>query len=183
MLIYGAFAVVVLLGALLPFNLVPPLRRGRAWNGLTHIAMPDPAAAYPGYWICVYAQELAEWWFAWAGALLLALPVAWLLSDTVLAPASPIAALVAFKWRGTDRGERLCEYIGWGVEIELGLTLGLARYASAEKNAHDLWRGYPRLFSAAGLTSRDVERGLARWRWLARIVLLLISWRVRRQGQ
>lgn len=182
MLIYAAFAALILLGALLPFNFIPPLRRGPARNEFAHIAMPDPATTYPGYWICVYAQEIAEWWIAWAGALLIGLPVAWALSGTVLAPAAPLAALIAWRWRTTRVGERTIEYVGWGVEIAWGRRLGLARYNSDDINAANLRAGYPHLFADVGLTEDDVRAGLARWRWLARVVMVLVSLRVRRQS-
>lgn len=180
MIVYLAFAALVLLPALLPWNAWPPLREGRAWNGIGHIAMPDRATTYPGYWPCVHAQEIAEWWTAWAGALVIGLPVAWLLSGTVVELASPLAAIIAWRWRMTRVGERFVEYIGWNVEILTGRKMGLTRYASDTKTAGDLWTGYPHLFTAAGLTSLDALNGLRRWRWLARIVAALLHFRIRK---
>lgn len=184
MTLYALFAAVILIGSLLPVNAIPPLRRkARGWNSMTHIGMPDPSTSYPGYWLPIYAQELAEWWLAWFGALLLALPIALLLSGTVFAPASVLAVVIAFKWRGTVTGERLIEYVGWGVEREYGLQDNPPRYGVLEAYAERFWRVYPHLFENRGLTSRDALVGLRRWRWLAKVILVLIRPRVQRQGR
>ena len=180
--LYAAFAALLLLGSLMPFDLVPPLREGRAFNNALAIRMPDRTKFYQGYWVCIYAQELAEWWLVWAVALALAAPGVWMLAGTPFELASPIVALVATVWRRPRWCARQIEYVGHGVSFALGRKFSIEHYAEPSAAAIRLWAGYTKLFRDAGLKPADAAAGLRRWRWLALFLLAILGPRIRRHA-
>jgi len=115
LLIYAAFAAAMLLAPML--GIWPTLRRGRAFNAAWRIDMPDPATTYGERWLSVYAQEIVEWWAAWAVALIVAAPAAYLLDQAVpmLGAVAIVVAQLIWLWRTTPPGRRQLEYLGWAA--------------------------------------------------------------------
>lgn len=195
MIAFAVFAGLVL--GLPVLGLLPPLRQGRAFNAIAHVAMPE-RAHYGARWASVLAQEVVEWWAAWAGAFLIALgpaialagltptgflTEAWLLPIGAEAPfphqfgfATPLLALAAWAWRRTKAGERQLEYLGWGAEWLHGRGQRLPQYRDLPLYADRMRLAYPRLFGR--MTSLQLQHRLESRFWLARILLALLSRRI-----
>lgn len=177
MLIFAIVALVIL--GLPMLGLLPPMRQGRAFNGIAHIAMPDRTRIYRERWEPVLAQEVVEWWCAWAGAFLLALPAALALTIALpeLSIAAPILAVLAWNWRKTDWGRAQLEYLGWVVEWLHGQKVAPHAYTSLADHAGQMISGYT-VFSSTS-QARALAR-LERRMWLGRILLTILAARIAR---
>lgn len=176
MIAFAVFAGLVL--GLPVLGLLPPQRRGRAFNAIAHIAMPE-RAHYGARWASVLAQEVVEWWSAWAGAFVLAaLPAVLLDRLTPFGLGAPLLAVAAWCWRRTKPGERQLEYLGWAAEWLHGRRQRLPEYRDLPLYADRMRLAYPRLFGA--MTSLQVMHRLESRFWLARILLALLSRRILR---
>ncbi len=124
-------------------GLSPRVAKGRAFNGAFVLRMPA-APTYGARWRSVLAQEYAEWWAAWAGALLIAagpalliawaLPFGWALG--------PLLTIGAWNWRKTRWGRRQLEYIGWAAEWVHGRKHAPALFDDLEDYARRMTGGY-----------------------------------------
>lgn len=166
------------ISVLLPvLGLLPPMARGRAFNGLFGIRMPDRTQVYLDRWDGVLAQELVEWWAAWLVAAMLAAAPVWALSTfTPLALASPILLVLAWHWRCTDWGRMQLEYLGWAAEWLHGQRTAPHEYTSLEDHAHRMVGGYE--VFASTTPSQALVRLQHRF-VLARALLFLLSLRLR----
>lgn len=161
----------------------PRIKEGRAFNSIWSIAMP--AEGSPKYdtrpYAALYAQELAEFWTAWAVALAIVSPL-------TLLPFGQYAAIVlsplAWKWRTTIWGERQLELIGHAAEwivaerlCWLNFTQGevalrlIGGYGASDDRAVDLF---------AGWTVMDVGKALRRRRWAARLLTTFLAFAIGR---
>ena len=176
MLAFAIFAGLVL--GLPVIGLLPPMRRGRAFNAITYIAMPV-REQYGTRWTPVLAQEVAEWWAAWAGAFLLALPLSLAVATfTPFGLATPLLAIVAWRWRTTTWGERQLEYIGWAAEWVHGLKASPGDYRDLLSYTDRMRRGYPDLFGE--MTAKEARDRLEARIGLARLLVGLLALRIRR---
>ena len=158
-------------------GLLPPLRRGAAFNGLAHVAMPARSIYGPAH-EAVLAQELVEFWCAWAVGLAIAAPVVWLLDTfTPLGLAGPVVAMIAWRWRMTGWGTRQLEYLGWAAEWLHGQKTAPGLYANFPGFAGQLRGGY---LAFAGIAPEVVEAALRRRLPLARVILFIVAARLRR---
>lgn len=188
MLIFLAFAAILLITPIL--GIWPSVREGRALNTLATVWLP--ADGSPKYAtrprIALAAQEVTEFWLAWAGAVVLSVPVAVVLA--VIVPsvlAGPLTALLlplAWTWRRTTWGERQLEYIGHAAEWVTAEKLGTIGYTQHEV-AGRLITGYGQsddrrtgLFDH--MTVFEVGQALRRRRWIARICVALLARSIRR---
>lgn len=173
-----AFAVAAALVLLLPvIGLTPPLKEGRAFNGIAHIAMPDRSKIYMDKWEPILAQEVVEWWAAWAGAFLFALPLAFLIDGTPFAIASPLLAMLAWQWRNTSWGTRQLEYIGWAAEWAWAHRTGVPGYDDIDTYGDRLRRGY---IAFSPMTAGEVTAALKKRLRLGAGLSALLSLRIKR---
>lgn len=172
---FASFAAAVLLPPVV--GLLPPLRKGRAFNGIAHIAMPDRTKVYFETWEPVLAQEVVEWWAAWAGAFLIALPLAFLIAGTPFAIATPLAAVLAWQWRNTSWGTRQLEYIGWAAEWAWAHRTGVDGYDDLDAYGDRLRRGYVEFSPMSG---EEVTAALKKRLLLGRVLATLLWLRIKR---
>lgn len=179
MLIYLA-AAAALLGLPL-FGLMPPVRRGRAMSKIFCVTMPDPATTYPGRWQAVLAEELTEWWAAWAIAFVIALPGALVLSALPFGAALiPLLLIAAWSLRLTPWLYREIEYIGQGAEWLEGQRIAPGHYTDFRAYARAMRNNYRQM---RHLSVDEAEAALRSRLPVARFVLALMRRRIERAAQ
>lgn len=155
----------------------PPQRVGRALNAFAYIAMPNDI--YGARWRAISAQEVVEWWAAWAGAIALSAVPAWLVASTIPFgwAIAPLLILPAWRWRTTDTGRRVLEYLGWAATWIVGQRVAPDYYNDIEAHAARMVAGY-RVFDQT--SAADGLRRMRRALPLARVLIVLLSLRIRK---
>lgn len=173
MFLWLAIAAALLLAPIA--GVFPPMREGRAFNAILHIAMPKPPT-YAERWIGRLAQEVVEWWAAWFVAVLLSAPAAWALSAFLPFgwAFAPLTLPIAWCWRKSDWGTRQIEYIGWPAEW---LTLR-RRGLTTETFAEYVSRASYIVF--AGMTGAEIAAHMRRRLPIARVLIALLTLRINR---
>ena len=162
------------------FGVWPSVGQGRAWNGAWRVTMPDPLVYGPRT-RAVKAQEIAEWWTAWAGAVLIAAPIAWALAAwTPLGIAAPLLLPIAWHWRNTTWGRARLELIGWAAEWIEGQRSAPDHYRDFDAHVAAMAGGY-QIF--AGADPAALTRAMRARIPMARMVLTLLDgWLVRQRS-
>jgi hypothetical protein len=156
-------------------GLWPPVTRNgeRTVNTLFHIGMkPAEFYALKGEDMrAVFAQELVEWWFKWAVVFSIAGSVFWLVRDFAFAERAVLsflgwgAGIVA-----TVLLHKQVEWIGHAAEV---LVANRPEYIAEEAARMKL--GYGGMFKGD-----DVEAGLRKRFWIARILIAILTIPIRR---
>lgn len=176
MTIYLVFAAIILGLPLL--GVLPPVRRGRAMNKLFVVTMPDPATTYPGRWQAVLAEEMVEWWTAWAIAFVIALPAALALSALPHGTAAiPLLLMGAWSLRLTPWLYRQIEYIGQGAEWIEGQRIAPDHYTDFRNYARQMRNNYRQM---KHLSVDEAEAALRSRLPAARLILALLRRRIQR---
>lgn len=180
MIYFSALAFLMLVIPLTGF--FPVVKRGRAFNAIFHIAMPDPEKVYFEAWNPILVQEKIEWWVSWVGAFVIATPLAVALSwFTPLGFVSPILPVLAWNWRKTDWGRAQIEYLGWASEWV---------YAEKTNNPHASYRDF-NLYGDKlkggylvfkSVSSHSVTRRLKKRLGVARVLVALHSFSIKRHA-
>lgn len=185
MIFYLIFAGLILAA---PFTgLLPVVRAGDApHNTIFGVTMPRRADwRWPTQsWAGVLAQEIAEWWLRWAGALLACAPLAWLIGqqgDVRLWLALLPALMFAGLWTRLPGLWRQFELLGHAVEVviaeeredradylmpeALSMLAGSAEYYAGEFDS---------------MTAIEIAEALDARRGMARVLITLLGRSVRR---
>lgn len=139
MIIIALFAFVTLI---LPITGVwPPVLKNRdgAHNNAIRITMTPPERNPHESWRGILAQEVVEYWLAWAGALLLSIPACLILLEAGLPfYFTPLVIFICYLWRFP--GMKQLEYIGHAAEVvvagEDGFDLEAYLHAEAARMRH-----------------------------------------------
>lgn len=182
LLIYLAFAGAMLLAPVL--GIWPPVQWSgrRCFNSVLGIEMlPRGHQKYgplSGRYRPIYAQELVEWWLAWAVALVAVAPIAGALCllDPMAGAGAILIAVLAWTWRNGDWGRAQLEYVGHAAEWIVADRAGLPDYAERDV-AQRLQRGY---VVFRGMTTEAVAVALRRRRGIARLLVALLALNIRR---
>lgn len=182
MILYCLLAGLRLILPFLPLNLVPFVKRGRAFNAQFVLYMPaqdGSSTSLGNRWLPVFAQELVEDWISWAVALLAGFGIAWLVAYTEIAFLSPIAglfvALLAWQWRNSRWGLRETEYWGHAAEQVVAWKMGLPKYSTLEV-ATNLQGSYGNLFDNKTIT--NIMDAISNRRRFVRILVFLFGLRL-----
>lgn len=156
------FALTVILPAL---GIGPIIRRGGrlAWNNAVMVKLPpdrvtiEQGQSPEGR----RAQERVDWVHRWMGALIIVLPVAWVIDGITGEYVTVLAAFIATLWAKIFSSH--FDLIGHGVEILVAEREGREGYRATEIERM-------RLYSSAfeGWTVEKIDEAVRRREWLSR---------------
>lgn len=166
------FLLIIML--VLLFMFAPPVTNGRAFNSILRVSMPNDGK-YGDRWNCILAQEIVEFWTAWIGAIILALPFIYLLSLTPFFLGAILVPFITWKWRTLVIGEKFIEYIGHGAEILHGHKLRIPY--NIREEATSMIAGY-RFFNNS--TVDEIVSKMKKYMFITKAIYALSSFRIRR---
>lgn len=167
-----ALAILFALTVLAPLiGIGPPMKRGaHASNSIVSVVAPPRSSLHARG---IEAQEAVEWWLAWLVGCMVAVPVALLVPEPMLA--NGLVVVTAFL--GNALARKITghfDLVGHNVEIIIEERAGFLDYRIGEISRMIGPRGNQR-----GLTFDQANRALQRWEWLARFALAAFQFRYR----